>query len=230
MQSEDIESIEEDDLYEHFHFVVDKGQSLMRLDQYLTLKVSNATRNKVQNAIETGAVKVNDRPSKPSYKIKPLDVISVAYPHPPRDTDMIPENLPLDIVYEDQDVLIVNKVAGMVVHPAHNNWDGTLVNGLLYHFQQLPTKNGAVRPGLVHRIDKDTSGLMVIAKTDLAMTHLAKQFFEHTIERTYYALVWGTFDEEKGTITGHVGRSPQDRRVMTVYPDGSQGKIPCTDG
>ncbi|MFN8355775.1 MAG: RluA family pseudouridine synthase [Spirosomataceae bacterium] len=228
MQSEDIESIEEDDLYEHFHFVVDKGQSLMRLDQYLTLKVSNATRNKVQNAIETGAVKVNDRPSKPSYKIKPLDVISVAYPHPPRDTDMIPENLPLDIVYEDQDVLIVNKVAGMVVHPAHNNWDGTLVNGLLYHFQQLPTKNGAVRPGLVHRIDKDTSGLMVIAKTDLAMTHLAKQFFEHTIERTYYALVWGTFDEEKGTITGHVGRSPQDRRVMTVYPDGSQGKHAVT--
>ncbi len=228
MHSEELDNTDEDELFEHHRFVVDKGQGIMRLDQYLTHKVLNATRNKVQVAIETGSVRVNEQISKASYKIKPADVITVAYPHPPRITELLAEELPLNIVYEDDDLIIVNKEAGMVVHPAHGNWDGTLVNGLLYHFAQLPTRSGEARPGLVHRIDKDTSGLMVIAKTDHAMVHLAKQFFDHSIERTYYALVWGVFEEPTGTITANVGRSLQDRRVTTVFADGSQGKNAVT--
>jgi 23S rRNA pseudouridine1911/1915/1917 synthase len=148
---------------------------------------------------------------------------------PPRDTEIIPQNIPLDIVYEDDDLLVVNKPAGMVVHPAHGNWDGTLVNALVYHFQNLPThRNGEIRPGLVHRIDKDTSGLLVIAKTDQAMTHLAKQFFDHSIERTYAALVWGEPKQDEGTIVGNIGRSLKDRKIMAIFPDGSQGKEAVT--
>ncbi|WP_266366934.1 RluA family pseudouridine synthase [Tellurirhabdus rosea] len=220
---------DEDELYEHHRIVADKGQGLMRLDRFLTEKIPNATRTKVQNAIDTEAVKVNDKAVKASYKIKPLDVITVSLPHPPRDTDIVPEDIPLNIVFEDEDVLVLNKPAGMVVHPAHGNWNGTVVNALVYHFQNLPThRNGEARPGLVHRIDKDTSGLLVIAKTEYAMTHLARQFFEHTIERTYYALVWGEPKEAEGTITGHIGRSPRDRKVMAIYPDGSYGKHAVT--
>ncbi|MGV3599618.1 MAG: RluA family pseudouridine synthase, partial [Dyadobacter fermentans] len=209
---------DEDDLFEHYRIVADKGQSLMRLDKYLNLHVANASRTKIQNGIEAEAVRVNGQPTKASYKVKPFDVVTLSLPQPPRDTEIVPENLPLDIIYEDDVLLIVNKAAGMVVHPAFGNWTGTLINGLVYHFQQLPTgRNGEGRPGLVHRIDKDTSGLLVIAKTEFAMTFLASQFADHSIERTYHALIWGEPKAENGTITGHVGRSARDRRVMDVY-------------
>lgn len=225
------EDFEEDEieLYEHHRILVDKGQSLIRIDKFLTEKVANATRNKVQQAIDSGAVQVNGRPTKANYKIKPLDEIRVMLEKPPRDTEVVAENIPLDIIYEDSHLLVVNKPPGMVVHPAHGNWTGTLVNGLVYHFQHLPEMKGNVgRPGLVHRIDKDTSGLLVIAKTEEAMTPLASQFFHHTIDRTYLALVWGEPEADSGTIIGHVGRSAKDRKVMDVYPDGSQGKHAVT--
>lgn len=220
---------EDDELYEHHRIGVDKGQTPIRIDRFLMGRLPFATRTKIQAGIDTEAVKVNDKPTKASYKIRPLDVITVSLPHPPRDTDIKPENIPLNIVFEDADLLVLNKPAGMVVHPAHGNWDGTLVNALVYHFQNLPTtQNGVARPGLVHRIDKDTSGLMVIAKTEYAMTHLARQFFDHSIERTYNAIVWGVPDPDDGTITGHLGRSARDRRVQVVFPDGSEGKHAIT--
>lgn len=220
---------EEDEMYEHHRIVADRGQTLMRLDHYLKHHLSNVTRTKLQNAIETESVKVNDKPVKSSYKIKPFDVITVSMPHPPRETDIVPENIPLNIVYEDDEVLVLNKPAGMVVHPAYGNWSGTVVNALVYHFQHLPTgRNGEARPGLIHRIDKDTSGLLVIAKTEYSMAHIARQFFEHTTERTYFALVWGEPKTTEGTIAGHIGRSARDRKVMDVYEDGSQGKHAVT--
>ncbi len=219
---------EEQDLYEHLRVVVDKGQSLLRIDKFLMHRIENASRNRIQNAIELGNVLVNEKAIKPSYKVKPQDVISIVLPHPPRDTEVYPENLPLDIVYEDDDVLIVNKAAGMVVHPGYNNYTGTLVNALVYHFQQLPTLPGNDgRPGLVHRIDKDTSGLLLISKNERAMTWLARQFFEHTIARKYIALVWGDLPED-GTVTGYIGRSIADRRVMSVYDDPEKGKWSVT--
>jgi 23S rRNA pseudouridine1911/1915/1917 synthase len=222
-------SEDEDELYEHHRIVVDKGQSLVRIDRFLMDRLQNATRTKIQAAIDVESVRVNDKPIKASYKIKPLDVITVSLPHPPRDTDIKPENIPLNIVFEDDELLVLNKPAGMVVHPAHGNWDGTLVNALVYHFQNLPTsRNGEIRPGLVHRIDKDTSGLMVIAKTEYAMTHLARQFFDHSIERTYNALVWGQPDPVDGTISGYIGRSIKDRKVQTIYDDETKGKWAVT--
>jgi 23S rRNA pseudouridine1911/1915/1917 synthase len=228
--TDDVEINEQDeqDLYEHLRVVVDKGQSLLRIDKFLMHRVENASRNRIQNAIDLGNVLVNDKPIKPSYKVKPLDVISVVLPHPPRDTEVYPENIALNIVYEDDDVLIVNKPAGMVVHPGYNNYTGTLVNGLVYHFQQLPTLPGNDgRPGLVHRIDKDTSGLLLISKNERAMTWLARQFFEHTITRKYLALVWGDLEQD-GTVTGYIGRSVNDRRVMAIYDDPEKGKWSVT--
>lgn len=221
---------EEDDLYEHHRIVVDPGQSLLRVDRFLIMKLAGASRTKIQAAIDADSVRVNDRPTKASYKVKPTDVITVALSRPPRETDLLPENIPLNIVYEDADLLVLNKQAGMVVHPAFGNWTGTLVNALVYHFQNLPSMQAShsspdvVRPGLVHRIDKDTSGLMVIAKSELAMAHLARQFYDHSIERTYNALVWGTPDPTDGTITGYIGRSIKDRKVMAIYDDESKGK------
>jgi 23S rRNA pseudouridine1911/1915/1917 synthase len=220
---------ESDDLYEHFRLVVDKGQALLRLDKFLMDRLPNVSRNKVQDAIKSESIQVNNQPIKASYKVKPLDVITITLPEPPRDTEVVPEDIPLNIIYEDEALLLVNKAPGMVVHPAYSNWTGTLVNALTFYLQNLPTtRNGEGRPGLVHRIDKDTSGLLVIAKTDFAMTYLAKQFFDHTIERTYYALVWGVPKASSGTIRGHVGRSPKDRKVMTVYPEGDYGKHAVT--
>ncbi len=227
IENQHIDEIEgeEDELFEHHRFVVDPGQGLLRLDKYLMIKVQNATRTKIQFAIEAESVKVNDKVTKASYQVKPHDIISVSLPYPPRDNTLLPENIPLNIVYEDEELLIVNKDPGMVVHPGFGNWTGTLVNALIYHFQNLPTsRNGEIRPGLVHRIDKDTSGLLVIAKTEYSMTHLAKQFYDHSIERTYYALVWGKLKNEKGFIEGHIGRSHKDRKVMQVFPDGAFGK------
>ena len=223
------EEFSDDDLYEHHRIVVDKGQSLLRIDRFLMDRLQNATRTKIQAAIDVESVRVNGNLTKASYKIKPSDVITISLPHPPRDTDIKPENIPINIVFEDDELLVLNKQAGMVVHPAHGNWDGTLVNALVYHFENLPTsRNGAIRPGLVHRIDKDTSGLMVVAKTEYAMTHLARQFFEHTIERTYNALVWGIPNPPEGTITGYIGRSVRDRKVQTIYDDETKGKWAVT--
>jgi 23S rRNA pseudouridine1911/1915/1917 synthase len=228
-EEQDITAEDSDELYEHHRIVVDKGQALLRIDKFLMDRLANVTRNKLQEAIRAESVQVNDKPVKVSYKVKPLDVITITLAEPPRDTDIVPEDIPLTIVYEDEELLLVNKAAGMVVHPAYNNWTGTLVNALTYYLQNLPTaRNGEGRPGLVHRIDKDTSGLLVIAKTEYAMAFLAKQFYNHTIERTYYALVWGVPKSDSGTITGHVGRSAKDRKVMTVYPDGSYGKHAVT--
>ena len=218
-----------DDLYEHYRILVDKGQDLLRIDKFLMDRLPNVTRNKVQNAIKTESVQVNSKPVKVSYKVKPYDTITITLPDPPRDTDIVPENIPLNIIYEDEELLLVNKPPGMVVHPAYSNWTGTLVNGLTYYLQHLPTsRNGEGRPGLVHRIDKDTSGLLVIAKTEFAMSYLARQFYDHSIERTYYALIWGVPKEPQGTITGHIGRSQKDRKVMAVYPQGDYGKHAIT--
>ncbi len=219
---------EEQDLYEHLRVVVDKGQSLLRIDKFLMHRVENASRNRIQNAIDSGNVLVNDKAVKSSYKVKPMDIISVVLPHPPRDTEVYPENISLNIVYEDDDLLIVDKPAGMVVHPGYNNYTGTLVNGLVYHFQHLPQLPGNDgRPGLVHRIDKDTSGLLVISKNERAMAYLAKQFFDHTINRKYLALVWGDLAQD-GTITGYIGRSVKDRKVMAIYDDETKGKWAIT--
>ncbi|HLW49726.1 MAG TPA: RluA family pseudouridine synthase [Sphingobacteriaceae bacterium] len=229
-RQEEIQALETEDqeLFEHFRIVVDKGQSLLRLDKFLMNRIENASRNRIQNAIEAGSVLVNGREIKASYKVKPLDEISVVLPHPPRDTEVYPENIPLNIAYEDDDLLIVNKAAGMVVHPGYNNYSGTLVNALVYYFNQLPQLPGNEgRPGLVHRIDKDTSGLLVIAKNEWAITFLAKQFFDHSISRKYLALVWGDLEED-GTVTGYIGRSLRDRRVMSVYDDPEKGKWSVT--
>lgn len=219
----------EDVLFEHHRIVADPGQALLRIDKFLMDRLPSVTRTKIQDGIHNGFVKVNDKAIKPNYKIHPGDVITISLPKPPRDSEVVPENIPLNIVYEDDHLLVVNKPAGMVVHPAYQNWNGTLVNALAYHFQNLPQLPGNDgRPGLVHRIDKDTSGLLVIAKTEAALTALAKQFFDHSIERTYQAIVWGIPDPPEGTIDVHVGRSLKDRRVTTAFPEGDFGRHAIT--
>jgi 23S rRNA pseudouridine1911/1915/1917 synthase len=220
---------QDDELFEHHRIVADPKQSLVRIDKFLMDRLPNVTRTKVQGGIHEGFVKVNDKTVKPNYRVHPNDVITVAFPEPPRDTDVVPENIPLNIVFEDAHLLVVNKPAGMVVHPAYQNWNGTLVNALAYHFQNLPQMPGNDgRPGLVHRIDKDTSGLLVIAKDEPTLTGLAKQFFDHTIERTYWALVWGVPEPPVGTINVPVGRSPKDRRLTIAFPEGDMGRHAVT--
>jgi len=220
---------ESDELFEHHRLKVDAGQHPLRIDKFLFDRLPNASRNKIQDAIRHGFVLVNELQIKPNYKIKPADEIVISLPEPPRDDEVVPENIPLNIVFEDDHLLIVNKAAGMVVHPAYNNWSGTLVNALAYHFTQLPEMpNNSGRPGLVHRIDKDTSGLLVIAKTEIAMTGLAKQFFDHSIDRTYWALIWGDPPQEKGTIDVFIGRSPKDRKLTIAFPDGDFGRHAIT--
>lgn len=218
---------EENDLYEHFRFEVDKGQAMLRIDKFLMGRIQNASRNKIQNAARADNILVNDKPVKPNYRVKPLDIISIVLAYPPRETEILPEDIPLNIVYEDDDVLVINKVPGMVVHPAHGNYTGTLVNALAYRFQQqgIMSETG---PYLVHRIDKDTSGLILVAKNELAQSKLARGFFEHKVDRKYQALVWGDFKEEEGTVTGHIGRCLRDRLIMDVFPDGSHGKEAIT--
>jgi 23S rRNA pseudouridine1911/1915/1917 synthase len=226
---EEFSEEQDDELFEHHRIVADPGQSLVRIDKFLLDRLANVTRTKIQGGIHDGFVKVNDKTVKPNYKVHPNDVIVVAFPEPPRDTDVKPENIPLNIVYEDEHLLVVNKAAGMVVHPAYQNWTGTLVNALTYHFQNLPQMPGNDgRPGLVHRIDKDTSGLLVIAKSELAMTSLARQFFDHSIDRTYHALVWGEPDPPQGTINVNVGRSLKDRRITAAFPNGDFGRTAIT--
>ncbi len=230
-EDEELPDEQEDLLFEHHRIVADPKQGLVRIDKFLMDRLPNVTRTKIQGGIHEGFVRVNDKTIKPNYKVHPNDVIAVSLPEPPRDTEVKPENIPLNIVFEDEYLLIVNKPAGMVVHPAHQNWSGTLVNALVYYFQQLPElpgNNG--RPGLVHRIDKDTSGLLVIAKTEAALTGLAKQFFDHTIERTYWALAWGEPDPPEGTIDVNVGRSPKDRRITVAFPKGKMSTMDVEPG
>ncbi|MTI33034.1 RluA family pseudouridine synthase [Xanthovirga aplysinae] len=230
-KEKELELLEEENesLFEHYRIETDPKQTLVRIDKFLMDRLPNVSRNKVQAGIKDGFVLVDGEEIKPNYKIRPNQLITVSLPEPPRDTDVVPENILLNIVYEDEHLLVVNKDAGMVVHPAYNNWTGTLVNALTFHFQNLPTmENNEGRPGLVHRIDKDTSGLLVIAKTDLAMSGLAKQFLDHSIERTYYALVWGEPKEEEGTINVNLGRSLKDRRVTTAFPEGDFGRHAIT--
>lgn len=228
-QEHENSSEDSDELFEHYRIQVDPGQSLIRIDKFLSDRLPNASRNRIQNGIRDGLVKVNGLDIKSNYKVRPDDVVSISLPQPPRDTDVVPENIPLNIVYEDAELLVVDKPAGMVVHPAYNNWTGTLVNALVYHFQNLPEMpDNEGRPGLVHRIDKDTSGLLVIAKTEHALNRLARQFFDHSIERTYQALVWGVPEKLEGTVDVKLGRSLKDRRVVTAYPDGDYGKRAIT--
>lgn len=209
-------SEEENELYEHHAFRVVKGQQPLRIDKYLMNFIENATRNKIQAAAKDGSIFVNDIPVKSNYKVKPNDYITVKFEHPPHENLLIAEDIPIDIVYEDDDLLVVNKPAGMVVHPGHGNYSGTLINALIFHFENLPN-NSSDRPGLVHRIDKDTSGLLVVAKTEQAMAHLSNQFAKKTSEREYVALVWGNMNEDEGTIEGHIGRHPKNRLQNTVY-------------
>lgn len=219
---------EENGLFEHYQFVADPGQEPMRIDKWLMHKIANASRTKIQAAIEVDFVLVNGKGVKSNYKIKAGDDVRIVLPEAPRDTEIYPENIPLDIVYEDASLLVVSKPAGMVVHPGFNNYTGTLVNALAYHFGNLPQKDASHRPGLVHRIDKDTSGLLVIAKTESALTHLAKQFYDHSIHRRYVALVWGEPDPESGTITGYLSRDPADRRRSKNFSDPEDGKMAIT--
>jgi 23S rRNA pseudouridine1911/1915/1917 synthase len=220
---------EDDELFEHYRIVADRRQALMRIDKFLMDRLPNVTRTKIQSGIHEGFVLVNEKPIKPNYKVHPGDIITVSMTQPPRDNTVLPENIPLNIIYEDDHLLIVNKEPGMVVHPAYQNWSGTLVNALTYHFSQLPNMPGNEgRPGLVHRIDKDTSGLLVIAKDEVTMTGLAKQFFNHTIERRYNALVWGIPEPSEGTINANIGRSLKDRRLTVAFPQGDMGKHAIT--
>jgi 23S rRNA pseudouridine1911/1915/1917 synthase len=217
----------DDDLFEHHRIVADRGQGLMRIDKFLQARLEKVSRTRIQAAHDSGFVRVNGIPVKSSYKIKPLDVVTIEMPYPVRELELIPENIPIEIVYEDAHLVVVNKPAGMVVHPGYGNYHGTLVNALIYHFQNLPGGNGTERPGLAHRIDKNTSGLLVVGKSEDSMMNLCAQFFDRSIERRYWALVWGDVSSD-GTVTGHIGRSVQDRKVFTVYPDGSQGKHAIT--
>ena len=219
----------ESELFEHHRIQVDKGQAMLRLDKYLQMRLEGVSRTKIQAATKADCVLVNERPAKSNYKVKPLDTISVLLPHPRQEIELVPEPVPFNITYEDDDVLVVDKQPGLVVHPAVGNFNGTLLNGLLFYFQGKTGRDGKpVEPHLVHRIDKDTSGLLLIAKNDEAQAMLANQFFYHTIERKYNALVWGNFDEEEGTIVGNLERSPQDRRVMHVTDDPERGKHAVT--
>lgn len=217
----------EEELFEHYRFDVPKGQAFLRIDKYLMLMVPNATRNKIQNAASNGDIYVNDVPVKSNYKVKPFDVIRILLAHPPFENRVDPEDIPLDIVYEDDALLVINKPPNFVVHPGHGNYTGTLVNALAFHFENLPL-NSSERPGLVHRIDKDTSGLLVVAKTEAAMTHLAKQFEDKTSEREYIALVWGNVKEDEGTIVGNIARHVRDRMQMAVFADPEIGKHAVT--
>jgi len=227
MEADTTSDPNNDDLFEHHKFVASKGQEPLRVDKFLMNFIENATRNKIQQAAKSGNIWVNDNIVKQNYKVKSGDEVKVLFEHPPYEFLLSPENIPLNIVYEDEVLLVVNKPAGMVVHPGHGNYSGTLINALLYHIEHLPV-NSNQRPGLVHRIDKDTSGLLVVAKTEAAMTHLAKQFFDKTSEREYIALVWGNMENDEGRVEGNIARNPKNRLQMQVFPDGDQGKEAVT--
>jgi 23S rRNA pseudouridine1911/1915/1917 synthase len=234
---EDIDDLSYEDqenntpqLYEHFRFVADKGQSLLRIDKFIATRIEGISRNRIQNAADAGCILVNDVSVKSNYKVKPNDIISIVMDRPRRELEIIPEDIPLDIVYEDDDLMVVNKPPGLVVHPGHGNYTGTLVNAIAYHLKDTPNYDSRdPRLGLVHRIDKDTSGLLVIAKNENAKTHLSAQFFNKTTKREYIALVWGLVENDNGRIEGNIGRSVKDRLQMTVFEDGEQGKPAVTN-
>ncbi len=226
---EDLNVDESQNLYEHHNIKVDKGQVMMRIDKFIIIRIPNTTRTKIQNSCEAGSVLVNGKSVKSNYRIKPFDEISIVLSVPPRDVEVVPENIPIDIVYEDEYIVLVNKKPGMVVHPGYGNYRGTLVNALAYRFQNLPKSKTKLnndvymdRPGLVHRIDKNTSGIVIIAKTEMAMIKLAKEFFDRTMHRRYIAIVWGDLKDDKGTIIGNVGRNLKNRKVMDVFPPDSE--------
>lgn len=227
---EENEGNGEDELFEHYSFKVDPGQEVLRIDKFLLDRLPNTSRNKIQFAAKNGNVLVNKLAVKPNYRVKPKDEVSIVMPYPVREIELIPENIPINIAFEDEYLAVVNKPSNMVVHPGYGNYSGTLVNAMVYHFDNLPYRiqDYFGRPGLVHRLDKHTTGLMVIAKTELALSNLAKQFADRTTERRYHALVWGDVLED-GTVTGHIGRSLKNRKVMTVFPDGEYGKHAVTN-
>jgi 23S rRNA pseudouridine1911/1915/1917 synthase len=225
----EAELVDQQELFEHHRFKADPGQSLLRIDKFLSDRLENTSRTRIQNASNAGNILVNNNPVRSNYKVKPGDIIQVVLPNPPRDIELIPENIPINIIYEDEDVMVVNKEPGMVVHPAYGNYTGTLVHALMWHFRDLPLFNtGESRPGLVHRLDKNTSGILVIAKNEFALNRLSKQFFDRTTDRRYNALVWGIPDPPEGTITGNIGRSIKDRKIMQVFKDNSEGKNAIT--
>jgi 23S rRNA pseudouridine1911/1915/1917 synthase len=229
--SEEIEEVEvdEEELFEHYRFKADPGQVIVRIDKFLLDRLPNTSRNRIQNAAKAGNILVNGEKVKQNYKVKPKDEVSMVLPYPVREIELIAQDIPLEIHYEDETLVVVNKPSNMVVHPAYGNYTGTLVNALVYHFDNLPYRihDYFGRPGLVHRLDKHTTGLMVVAKTEEALTHLAKQFYDRTTERRYYALVWGDVKED-GTVTGHIGRSLKNRKMMAIFPDGDYGKHAVT--
>ncbi|HLO60729.1 MAG TPA: RluA family pseudouridine synthase [Bacteroidales bacterium] len=223
------EILDQSELYEHHRITVDKKQGLLRIDKFLFNRLEKVSRNKIQIAVRAGNVLVNNTTVKPNYRVKPEDVISIVLPYPNEEFEVLPENIPINILYEDDHIIVVNKEPGMVVHPGHGNYTGTLVNALAWHLKDLPLfQTGEIRPGLVHRIDKDTSGILVIAKTEIALSKLARQFFDHTTKRTYHAIVWGIPDPTEGTITGNIGRNIRDRLKMQVFPEGDNGKQAIT--
>lgn len=231
MIEENVSDIDndEEELFEHYRFKADPGQEVIRIDKYLMDRLPNTSRNKIQFAAKNGNVQVNGKTVKPNYKIKPGDETAIVMPYPVREIELIPQDIPLDILFEDDQLIVLNKPANMVVHPGYGNYTGTLVNALVYHFDHLPQRAHDYfgRPGLVHRLDKHTTGIMVVAKTEFALTHLAKQFYDRTTERRYHALVWGEVKEDM-RIEGHVGRSLKNRKVMTVFPEGDHGKHAVT--
>jgi len=231
MSEENIQEEEtnSEELHEHYRFIADSGQEMVRIDKFLMDRIPSTSRNRIQLAAKNGSILVNDERVKQNYKVKPNDEIAIVLPFPVRDVELLPEDIPLDIAYEDDTVVVVNKPSNMVVHPGHGNYSGTLTNALVFHIDNLPNKsdNYYGRPGLVHRLDKHTTGLIVIAKTEHALTHLSKQFYDRTTERRYWALVWGDVKED-GTVEGNIGRSLKDRKVMTVFPEGDNGKHAVT--
>ena len=219
---------ENQELFEHYKFEADKGQEPLRVDKFLMNFIENSSRSKIQQSARDGYIYVNGNSVKSNYKVKGGDVVTVEYKNPPREHELIPQDIPINIMYEDDNILIVNKDAGMVVHPGFGNWEGTLVNALAFHFKNLPNMGDESRPGLVHRIDKNTSGILVIAKNEHAMTIMGEKFANRDLNRKYLALVWGDMKEEEGTITGHIGRSFKNRKVMDVFSDGEFGKHAVT--
>jgi 23S rRNA pseudouridine1911/1915/1917 synthase len=229
LEEDDRGGIEDQELFEHHRIEVDKGQGLLRIDKFLMTRIEQATRTRIQQAAHAGNILVNGQRIKPNYRVKPFDQVVVVLPTPPREVEIIPQEIPFELVYEDDALMIINKPAGLVVHPGYANYDGTLLNGLTYHIMQRTGKEAAGSiPYLVHRIDKNTSGLLLVAKDELTQSRLAGQFADHSIDRVYNALVWGCPEPERGTITGHVGRSLRDRKVMDVFPDGAHGKHAVT--
>lgn len=216
------------ELFQHYKFVADKGQEPLRVDKFLMNFIENATRSKIQTSARDGYIHVNGVSVKPNYKVKSGDVVTVEYRNPTRKHELIPQDIPINIMYEDEDILIINKEAGMVVHPGFGNWEGTLVNALAFHFNNLPNMGDETRPGLVHRIDKNTSGILVIAKNEKSMTIMGNKFANRDLKRKYLALVWGNLNEDQGIITGHIGRSLKNRKVMDVFKDGEFGKNAIT--